>query len=122
MSDQCECSNEYGPCERHGKTLVVREGASLRTADELTLLLIEDLVSVGAELSATGRIDFKRLTDALERDRNPETGTAWFSDPDDADAAQDLAFQVEQYVGDLCVIRDDGYRIVRPSGDCPLYS
>jgi hypothetical protein len=117
----CECSDEYGPCELHGQTLVIREGASQRTADDLTLVLIDDLVSVGAELSAFGRLELERLTAAAERDRDPVSGCMWFSDPDDADAARTLADQLESYVADLCVIHDDGYRIVKPAADCPLY-
>lgn len=116
----CDCSDEFGPCEQHGETLVVREGASLHTADELTMIEIEDLVSVGAEISVWGREEFKRLTAQLEADRDSTSGAAWFENPDDAEAARDLVFQLENYVADLMVIHDDGYRIVKPSDDCPL--
>lgn len=116
----CECSDEYGPCERHGETLVVREGASQRTADDLTLVLIDDLLACGAELSAMGRFTLDELTAAAERDRDPVSGCMWFADSDVADAARDLAWQLENYVADLWVIHEDGYRIVRPSDDCPL--
>lgn len=120
MSITCECSEEFGPCEDHGETLVVREGASLHTADELSMILIDDLVSVGAELSPWGRTERDRLSAALEASRDNVSGTAWFADPDDADAAHSLADQLEGYVADLWIIRDDGYRIVRPHADCPL--
>lgn len=109
---QCDCSDEYGPCEQHGDTLVVREGASLHTADELAMIEIDDLVSVGAELSAWGQAEYKRLEQALT-DR-------WFDNPDDGEAARDLVTQLESNVADLWVIHDDGYRIVRPHADCPL--
>lgn len=118
--NQCECSDEYGPCEDHGETLVIREGAGLRTADELTMILIEDLVSVGAELSVWGRDEYNRLSAALSASRNPKSGTAWFDNPDDGESARDLSHQLENYVADLWVIHDDGYRIVRPFDNCPL--
>lgn len=117
----CDCSEEYGPCELHGETLCQREGASLRTADDLVMVLIDDLVGCGAELSAWGREQYDRLSAQLESDRNPISGCGWFSNPDDGEAARSLADQLESYVADLCVIRDDGYRIVRPSDDCSLY-
>ena len=116
----CECSEEFGPCEQHGEQLAQREGASTRTGDELTMVLIDDLQSVGAELSVWGKQELTRLESALEASRDPVSGCAWFNDPDDADAAVSLADQLEAYVADLWVIHDDGYRIVRPSKDCPL--
>jgi len=116
----CGCSDEYGPCERHGDTLVVREGASLHTADELAMILIEDLQSVGAELSPWGVEQRDRLAKQLETDRDSTSGVAWFAFPEDAEAARDLADQLEGYVADLWVVHEDGYRIVRPHEDCPL--
>lgn len=39
---ECECSEEYGPCEDHSEVLAQREGASTRTADELLAVFIGD--------------------------------------------------------------------------------
>ncbi len=113
----CECSEEYGPCERHGELLAQRDGASSRTADELTLVLIDDLISVGAELSPWG----KDIVEQAEAQLNDDPiDSRWLEDPDLVDALMDVADQAEAYVADLWVIRDDGYRIVRPLADCPL--
>lgn len=119
MTITCECSDEYGPCEQHGDTLVVREGASQRTGDELTMVLISDLVEAGVELSTEAKAEYERLMLALEDARDSHSGTAWFSGPEDAYSASDLAREVEGNT-DLWVIHDDGYRIVRPHADCPL--
>ncbi len=121
VPEPCDCDEEYGPCEQHCEVLCVREGSSVRTADDLTMVLIADLIGCGAELSPWGHAEYDRLSAALEQDRDPHSGCAWFSDPDNADAALSLAYQLESYVADLCVIRDDGYRIVKPTPDCPLY-
>lgn len=117
----CECSEEYGPCEDHGEVLVQRAGAAVRTADDLTLVLIGDLIGCGAELSAYGRLELERLERVAEKCRDRVSGCMWFDDPDDAESACDLAWQLENYVADLVVLHDDGYVIVRPSDDCPLY-
>jgi len=43
---ECECSEEYGPCEDHSEVLAQREGASLRTADELLAVFIGDVEDI----------------------------------------------------------------------------
>jgi hypothetical protein len=116
----CGCSEEYGPCEQHGDTLVNREGASLRTGDELTLLLVSDLKDCGVALSEDEAAALARLEQKLEADRSPHSGVAWFSDQGDAEAAQELSQAVEGKADGLMVIHEDGYRIVRPHEDCPL--
>lgn len=108
----CECSEDYGPCELHCDTLVIREGASQRTGDEITLLKIDDLVDCGVTLSPEDEAERERLSHALT-DR-------WFEDADDAEAAEDLLTRVESNASDVWLISDDGYTIVRPHADCPL--
>jgi hypothetical protein len=119
---ECECSDEYGPCEDHGETLVWREGASTRTADELMLVLCQDLVDLGAELSPWGADVLARAEAAAVRCRDPRTGTMWFDQGREPimDTLTMLADQLEADSG-LSVWMDDGYRIVRPTADCPLY-
>ncbi len=41
--DECDCTEDYGPCESHSVTLVSREGASTRTADELAAVFLDDV-------------------------------------------------------------------------------
>jgi hypothetical protein len=98
----------------------MREGASLHTADELSLLLVDDLSACGVPLTFGQNFERERLASILARDTNPSSGCAWFNDPDEADAAQWLAEQVESSADGLWVIRNDGYCIVRPHADCPL--
>ncbi len=115
MSDwQCECSFDDGPCEDHGELLVQRAGASNRTADELLQVFIADAMDLGAELSPYGQQVYDEACQALGEDR-------WITDRDLAEALDHLAFQVESYLADLVVTWEDGYTIVRPSEDCPLY-
>ena len=116
----CECSDEYGPCEDHGETLVQREGASARTADELMLVLCHDLVDLGAQLSPYGANVLARADKYAEQCRS-KTGTMWFKDEGETyDSLVTLADQLE-VDAEVSVWMDDGYRIVRATADCPLY-
>lgn len=117
---ECFCSDEYGPCELHADTLVVREGASLHTDDELSLLLVHDLVECGVKLSADDTAELARLQAALNAAYDPHAGTAHFSDPHDSSAAHELAVRADQDADGLYVARDGGYVISRPHADCPL--
>ena len=119
----CDCSPEYGPCENHGEAIVIREGASTRTADELTMVLIGDLVGIGCELSAWGKAEYARLSAQLEHDRDPHSGCAWFESESDQAAANDLAWQLEcsgEMPDRTMLVREDGYVIYQLTEDCPL--
>jgi hypothetical protein len=119
---ECDCSEEYGPCEIHCEVLVQREGASCRTADELMLVLCHDLVDLGAELSPYGA---KVLANADAyadgcRDQSA-SGSVWFEDDGTTlDQLVSLADQLE-VDAEVSVFMEDGYRIVRATADCPLY-
>ena len=120
-AEECDCSDEYGPCERHGTTLVIREGASQRTADSLLLLLCHDLIDCGAEVSVWGQ-EVLDAADKAEENAMSKAGTSWFlGGAVEFDQVATLADQLEAAT-DLVVIQDDGYRIVRPTDDCPLYA
>lgn len=82
-----------------------REGASLRSADELALILIEDLVSLDAELSPYG-------CDIVAQAEAALVDSVWINDPDLAEALGDVARQIENTIGDYLVKHDDGYIIV----------
>ena len=115
MSLQCqECSVECGPCEQHGETLVQREGASCRTADELALLYLFDMAELGqGELSPWG-VEVRDAAEAnLEANRSKRSGTAWIDDSDLVDSLMDVVLQVES-ASDYLTYWDDGYRIVKP--------
>lgn len=98
--------------------LVVREGAALRTADELALVRCDDIIDVGDFPEADDRRgDLARLWTALEASRHPVSGCAWFDDPDNAEEAFKLADLLESDLPDgIRLYANDGYRIVRLTG------
>jgi hypothetical protein len=110
-----ECSEEYGPCEEHGEVLVQREGASLRTGSESTVVQVEDCVGLGVELSAGERellAEAKRALSGSER---------WIDDTDLAEALSETARDVAARLPEgVAMWSDDGYRIVRMREHCPL--
>ena len=119
MTNECECSEEYGPCEQHSELLVSREGSSLRTGDELLSVFIDDAVSLGAELSPYGK-DIVFRADAAMQVSGPMSN--WLPDTEEGyelrDALQTVANQVETelYTLGYSVYWEDGYRIVKITG------
>ena len=119
MTNECECSEEYGPCEQHSELFASREGSSLRTADELLSVFIDDAVSLGAELSPYGK-DILLRADAAMQVSGPMSN--WLPDTEEGyefrDALQTVANQVETelYTLGYSVYWEDGYRIVKITG------
>lgn len=118
----CGCTDEYGPCDAHGDILIVRDGASVRTADESAVLFIEDACSLGAALSPYGDDVLKRANEALEANRSQASGVAWLDDEGLHDEVMTVYGQVETELATLGIYtyQQDGYWMVRPSEDCPL--
>jgi hypothetical protein len=117
----CECSEDFGPCEYHCDTLVQRAGASSRTADELAMVFVDDLLELGAKLTDhRDLLLYGEAEKALEDGRDKVSGCAWIEDPDIAQGLVELGERLEQTLEDVWVFRDDGYVIVRPHNDCPL--
>lgn len=128
---ECECSEDYGPCEEHGTAVVIRQGASTRTADELLLLFVEDasliLHDVGVELSPWADDVIHRAHGALDA-VDEFTHCAWLPEGTYGDRLRDelttLANQVEVDMGTLDIPHftywNDGYWIVRVHENCPL--
>lgn len=123
MTTECECSEEYGPCEEHGETIAQREGASTRTADELLAVFIDDAVGIGVELSPWGADVLARAWANLNA--NERYGVAWFSTDEEGSALHDevrtLVDQVENDLatmdgGGMHVWWEDGYVISRVTG------
>lgn len=119
----CTCSDEYGPCEFHGETLVTREGASVRTADDLSHTFCEDVCSVTHSYpSPEFEADLVRLGNALADAES--YGVRWLPDPEDTDGEDmrdtlsDMVGTAEAHLGahGLSVWWEDGYRIVRVTG------
>lgn len=112
---QCECSEEYGPCEQHGTVLAQREGASSRTADELTYVYVLDCFAILEQEPTPYAADVLARAEA----QMDGAGGGWIDDPDLADELRDVAWQLESTIG-AWTFWDDGYRIVEPTEDCPL--
>lgn len=111
---ECECSDEFGPCEKHGEILAQRVGSSNRSADELCAVYLDDALGIDpACLSAYG-LDVKARVDAAMSALGPFE--SWLDDVDLAQELRDLVWQVESYLSPLLTIWDDGYVIVRITG------
>jgi hypothetical protein len=106
IADVCSpdpCSEEYGPCEAHGEALYIREGAAVRTGDELAVVYLLDVATLtGVEIAP----DVARIVESLD---------GWTADPADADALQD-AVDRAPLPPDVMAVWDDGYVIYRILG------
>lgn len=115
----CDCTEEFGPCEQHSELFVSREGASLRTADELLTVFLNDAKDLGAELSPYGQDVLTRADAALmEYAKENVSFSAWL---DDAELQDELATVVSQLETELYTLGysiywEDGYRIVKITG------
>ena len=124
MTDECECSDEYGPCEIHGITLCQREGASLRTADELALQFVADaydvIAAADADIPGTNP-QLRKLKEIYDHHEAKLWCNDWLVDGDDSQALHDDVLMVESWLPDETVCYwEDGYRIVKLTSDCPL--
>lgn len=125
--NECDCSEEYGPCEEHGEVIVQREGASTRTADDLLLLFCEDAAAVLREVTGENRLSpWGRSTlDAAEEllSENDHYGCRWFPEDDADHMVNSLEMVRSQMESELATLDDpietfwdDGYCIVRVLG------
>lgn len=113
---ECDCSEEYGPCEDHSELMASREGASTRTADELLVIFIQDAVDLGATLSPYGIDVLNRAIAELAA--NEDMGVSWLSSDSLRDELVTVSDQVETtlYTMELSVFWEDGYRILKVTG------
>ena len=129
--DECECTDEYGPCEAHSETIIVREGASTRTADDLVATFLEDVAGMWEDVHGTAPVgdayvlarDFRQaVEDEQEREREraareggyayvsgwaPESGTVTREDGstytwDEYEMGQALSDAISTGESDLC--------------------
>lgn len=116
---ECECNEDDGPCEGHSELLAQRDGAALRTADELMSLFVHDCLAIDpACLAPQGREWLADADASIERGRSATSGVAWMPDEceDDRESLRTLVEQVEAYFADLWITWDDGYTIRRVNG------
>ncbi len=118
---ECECSEEYGPCEDHSEVLAQREGASTRTADELLAVFIGDAIDImeGEEDLIAGALigTWSAVADAYWK-ACPNGGWAPIAEGDAYTLSEELADTanvVESYLPAL-VYWEDGYVISRITG------
>jgi len=112
----CGCSIFDGPCDAHSVVLVVRDGAAVRTADQLLVEFLADAHSLDTQcLSAYG-------WDVFDRARAALLGESWFDDDGLRDEVTSVVYQVEEVLlsGDWWVTWSDGYVIRRVLDNCPL--
>ena len=121
MDWECECSEDYGPCEDHSEFLGNREGASCRTADELARVFIDDAVALGVVLTADDEADLVVI------DREFEKGSWLYGDEDGYPNNQrlyDLKESVEsrlyEVVEGISIVWEDGYVMSKMLPGCPL--
>jgi hypothetical protein len=129
---ECDCTEDYGPCEDHGTLAVYREGSSIRTGDELLLVFCMDALDLIATVTGEDRMTpwaGEVLADANENlEASRGMGVAWLSIDPEGDAIRDdlqtLANQLESDLGTLDASHwtywEDGFRVVRIHADCPL--
>lgn len=127
MNTQCECSEEYGPCEEHCEVIAQRAGASSRTADDLAYVFLTDVVGCADDMQRDSE-DIAKLRDAVtywedETRWDDRHGCRWLAMPDDdlsdpRDALQDDVMAAEHVLSDLglSVWWEDGYVISRVTG------
>lgn len=134
MSEVCDCSEDYGPCEDHAEVLAQRAGASTRTADDLAYVFLTDVLAIaedpdiwqGYDADMSHRRDKLAAMvkfwgdDALWDDNY---GCRWLkydeeSSFDHRDALYDDQMVAEGLLFDLGLNAwwEDGYRIVRVTG------
>lgn len=117
--DDCECSEEYGPCELHTDVLAQREGASTRTADDLAYVFLTDVVGI---LEAEGRPVPAQLAEAVaywtEDDLwDDNMGCRWVKETVEAEIHDDInTGESALYDIGASVWWDDGYVIARITG------
>lgn len=96
---------------------MIRDGAAVRTADELVLTFVGDAVSVLGDdaLSPWGREAVEAAEAALEAARDSHSGVAWFREEDGGvrDDLQTVANQLESdlWTAGYAVEWEDGYVI-----------
>lgn len=118
----CQACDDDGWCEDHSEAVVVRQGASARTADELVSVFVHDAIALGAELAPWGTETLRAYDDALEAQRDPLSGVAWLPDDDSGYALADdmatLRYQIESELDTLDYVTEwnDGFVIYGRKG------
>ena len=124
MNTQCECSEEYGPCEEHCEVIAQRAGASSRTADDLAYVFLCDVLDIVEDgghaptVTASGLASLRDAVIYWEDDSrwDDNYGCRWVKE--DEDSIHDDIVWGEQVATDLglSVYWEDGYVISRVTG------
>lgn len=120
----CDCSEDYGPCEDHMEVYAQREGASTRTADDLVYVFLTDVLSCAEDVDIRqgAEVDLTRLHDSItywgdDARWTDNMGCRWVSDDEEAEIHDEMSVG-ENVLSDLglSVSWDDGYMIYRVTG------
>ena len=120
--EACECSEGDGPCGGHSDVLAQREGAAVRTADELCAVFVGDVAAYLADAGIDP--DAGMLAAMADADAYwtvcPSGGWAPVEDPDAYSLSEALAdavrFAEQALPSGVCVWWEDGYVISRITG------
>jgi len=122
----CDCDPDGLPCEDHMIVHVVRDGAAVRTADELLSQFAHDAIAILGESTPWARTVLEQYDAALESNRR--YGVAWLPQTEDGEMIQnDMHTLVAQLETDLAVCDEpmsvdwnEGFTIYQLTADSPL--
>jgi hypothetical protein len=106
--------DEWIPCEAHSTAVVIREGASMRTGDELSECFVLDALDLGAEMPECWESLWAEIQEALRHD-------SWIGDIDLGGTLSDICTLSAEWLRsveghDYLTRWDDGYVIYDITG------
>lgn len=128
---ECDCSEEYGPCEDHSEVLAQREGASARTADELAFVFLDDVLAIVQSSDDVTKMqvradDYRRLRNDVaywseDEHWTDNHGVRWLDvdrDVNAPDRLMDALYHAASVLSDIDLMSwwEDGYMIARITG------
>lgn len=124
--EECDCTEEYGPCENHCEVLAQREGASTRTADDLLLVWLMDARDIVRETTPWLDDVIRRADEMLAAEDH--YGCRWLPADERGERMRDemttAQWQLETSLATMDepahTYWDDGYVISRTTGG-PLH-
>ncbi len=108
---ECElCGTLYyaGQEVHEHEAVIIREGSSTRTADELAEQFVIDVIGLGEFLPDSETTAFLARIDSL---LDGTLDHHWLAEPQDSEDLRDLAIEAENAMSAHAVVWDDGYVI-----------
>lgn len=120
----CDCSEDWGPCEDHMDVIAQREGASTRTADDLVYVFLTDVLAAAEdpEIRQGAEVNLRGLRTSLtywekETRWTDNYGCRWVSEEEPSEIHDEIPLGegILAALG-LSVNWEDGYVIYRLTG------